>query len=311
MTERVDVDRRRRPRARRRSSPCRRTGPGSNIVPRSATAITEIALPRPSDVSVVPSIGSTAMSVSGGVAVADLLAVVEHRRLVLLALADDDDAVHRHGVEHEAHGVDGGAVGALLVAAAHPAGGGQRGGLGDPDELQGEVAIGGLRLLHGQLFSGHRCWRADCTLATAMATGSTSWRRALRGVGAARDADVRDDVGRPGRAGVRARRRRVPGRVPVHPRARTRRCTARSSGRCGCSPASAPPTTPTRASTSCSRAGGDGLSTAFDLPTLMGRDSDDPLARGRGRQVRRRRRHARRHGGPLRRHRPRRRSPRR
>src|SRR3984893_4221320 len=27
-------------------------------------------------------------------------------------------------------------------------------------------------------------------------------------------------------------------------------------------------------------AGGDGLSTAFDLPTLMGRDSDDPLAVG-------------------------------
>ncbi|HXY27819.1 MAG TPA: methylmalonyl-CoA mutase family protein, partial [Acidimicrobiales bacterium] len=28
------------------------------------------------------------------------------------------------------------------------------------------------------------------------------------------------------------------------------------------------------------RAGGDGLSTAFDMPTLLGRDSDDPLARG-------------------------------
>jgi len=28
------------------------------------------------------------------------------------------------------------------------------------------------------------------------------------------------------------------------------------------------------------RAGGDGLSTAFDLPTLMGRDSDDALALG-------------------------------
>ena len=27
-------------------------------------------------------------------------------------------------------------------------------------------------------------------------------------------------------------------------------------------------------------AGGDGLSTAFDLPTLMGRDCDDPLAEG-------------------------------
>jgi methylmalonyl-CoA mutase N-terminal domain/subunit len=30
-------------------------------------------------------------------------------------------------------------------------------------------------------------------------------------------------------------------------------------------------------------AGGDGLSTAFDLPTLMGRDSDDELALGGGR----------------------------
>jgi methylmalonyl-CoA mutase N-terminal domain/subunit len=28
------------------------------------------------------------------------------------------------------------------------------------------------------------------------------------------------------------------------------------------------------------RTGGDGLSTAFDLPTLMGRDSDDPLSLG-------------------------------
>jgi len=28
------------------------------------------------------------------------------------------------------------------------------------------------------------------------------------------------------------------------------------------------------------RSGGDGLSTAFDLPTLMGRDSDDPVSRG-------------------------------
>ena len=29
------------------------------------------------------------------------------------------------------------------------------------------------------------------------------------------------------------------------------------------------------------RAGGDGLSTAFDMPTLLGRDSDDPLPRER------------------------------
>ena len=91
---------------------------------------------------------------------------------------------------------------------------------------------------------------------------------------------LRDDVGRPARAGLRPRRRRVPRPVPVHPRARTRRCTARSCGRCGCSPASAPPTTPTAASRRSSRSGGDGLSTAFDLPTLMGRDSDDPMREG-------------------------------
>src|SRR5580698_1739584 len=28
------------------------------------------------------------------------------------------------------------------------------------------------------------------------------------------------------------------------------------------------------------RSGGDGLSTAFDMPTLLGRDSDDPMAKG-------------------------------
>ena len=35
------------------------------------------------------------------------------------------------------------------------------------------------------------------------------------------------------------------------------------------------------------RAGGDGLSTAFDMPTLLGLDSDDPMALGRGRPLRR------------------------
>ena len=59
-------------------------------------------------------------------AVADLLAVVEHRRLVLLALADHHDAVHRHGVEQQPHRVDRGAVGRLLLAAADPARGGER-----------------------------------------------------------------------------------------------------------------------------------------------------------------------------------------
>ena len=53
-------------------------------------------------------------------------------------------------------------------------------------------------------------------------------------------------------------------------------------------------------------AGSDGLSTAFDLPTLMGRDSDDPLAHRRGGEVRSLDRHSRRRRGPLPRHRPRR-----
>ena len=46
--------------------------------------------------------------------VADLLAVEEHRRLVLLALADDDRAVEVDRREERAHRVDGGAVGAVL-----------------------------------------------------------------------------------------------------------------------------------------------------------------------------------------------------
>ena len=69
-------------------------------------------------------------------------------------------------------------------------------------------------------------------------------------------------------------------RAALHPGARTPRCTARSSGPCGCSPGSAPPRTPTSASASCCGPGSGGLSVAFDLPTLMGRDSDDPLTEG-------------------------------
>ena len=41
-------------------------GPGSNIVPRSATAMTASASGSALAVSVVPSTGSTAMSTSGG-----------------------------------------------------------------------------------------------------------------------------------------------------------------------------------------------------------------------------------------------------
>ena len=50
------------------------------------------------------------------VAVADLLADVEHRRLVALALADDDAAADVHVAEGAAHGLGGGAVGAVACS---------------------------------------------------------------------------------------------------------------------------------------------------------------------------------------------------
>ena len=92
----------------------------------------------------------------GRLAVADLLAVVEHRRLVLLALADDDDAAHGDGVEHRAHRVDRRLVGGVLVAAADPAPAAERGRLGHADELEGEVPIGNGAVRHDPRILRHR-----------------------------------------------------------------------------------------------------------------------------------------------------------
>ena len=102
--------------------------------------------------------------------------------------------------------------------------------------------------------------------------------RGVRGRAPARRR-LRDDVGRPARAGVRPRRRRVPRPVALHAGpvrldvplealddADVRRLRHRRGHQ--------PPLPGDPA-----RAGGDGLSTAFDLPTLMGRDSDDPPGR--------------------------------
>ena len=120
-------------------------GPGSNIVPRSLTPMTESALPRAlsrwrgaferidSDVG------------AGRSAIADALTVEEHRGFVLLALTDDDDAVHGDAGQHGAHGGDRRAVGPVLVATSHPARRGHCGRFCDSHELHGEVAIRGLR----------------------------------------------------------------------------------------------------------------------------------------------------------------------
>ena len=70
--------------------------------------------------------------------VADPLADVEHRGLVALALADHDPGVDGDLVEGPAHGLHGDPVGVHRVAAAHQARRGDRGGLGDADQLQRE-----------------------------------------------------------------------------------------------------------------------------------------------------------------------------
>ena len=71
-----------------------------------------------------------------------------------------------------------------------------------------------------------------------------------------------------------------PGDVSLHARHPSRPATAASSGRCGSLPGSARRKRPTSATRRCSQAGGTGLSVAFDLPTLMGRDPDHELSLG-------------------------------
>ena len=74
---------------------------------------------------------------------ADLLADVEHRRLVALAFADHDLAVELDRVQHLAHGLDRGVIGGLLVTATHEPRALERGGLGHADEFHCEVTVHG------------------------------------------------------------------------------------------------------------------------------------------------------------------------
>jgi hypothetical protein len=85
----------------------------------------------------------------------DLLADVEHRRLVALALADDDAALDVERVQRRAHGVHRGLVGLLLVAAADHVEAGDGRGLADAHGGQRQVTVehvrrgGGRRGGHG------------------------------------------------------------------------------------------------------------------------------------------------------------------
>ncbi len=72
------------------------------------------------------------------VAQSDLLADVQHRGLVALALADDDLAVDIQRVQRRAHGVDGQLVSLFLVAATDLGVAGDGGQFGDPGGVGGQ-----------------------------------------------------------------------------------------------------------------------------------------------------------------------------
>ncbi len=101
----------------------------------------------------------------GTEACADPLVVEEHRRLVLLPLADHDDALHRDGVDHAPHEIDGRAVGGVLVAATDPAGRSHRCRLRHADELEREVPIGDGGIVGG----------AHASVDPTPATASLTW----------------------------------------------------------------------------------------------------------------------------------------
>ena len=116
--------------------------------------------------------------------------------------------------------------------------------------------------------------------------GRARWQAALRRSRQARPR-LHDAVRHGGRAALRAdgcrrpvRAHRLAGRVPVHARHPRDRATAASRGRSGSSPASATPEQTNERYKMILAEGGGGLSVAFDMPTLMGRDSDDPRSLG-------------------------------
>jgi hypothetical protein len=95
-------------------------------------------------------------------AVPDLLAVVEHRGVVLLALADDHHTPHRDRVDEGAHRLNGRAVGAVLVAPPDPAARGHRAGLCDPGQLQRQVPVGRLPFRFGGNRRVRLAWHGGC-----------------------------------------------------------------------------------------------------------------------------------------------------
>ena len=72
----------------------------------------------------------------------------------------------------------------------------------------------------------------------------------------------------------------IPGQYPRSRAASTPACTAAGCGPCGSSPGFGTPRQTNERFRFLLDKGQTGLSTAFDLPTLMGLDSDDPRSLG-------------------------------
>ena len=85
---------------------------------------------------------------------ANLLADIEHRRLIHLPLSDHHSAGDGDLVEGLAHGLHGGAVCLILLAETDPAGGGKGSGLGDAHKFEREIAVGDIAGLRGVCVHG-------------------------------------------------------------------------------------------------------------------------------------------------------------
>ena len=105
--------------------------------------------------------------------ITDLLAVIEHRCLVLLALANDHDAVHGNTAEHETHRVDGGSVGTEFVAPTGPTRRRDRRCFGDSNQFESDIAIWPAGWLHEDK-STRRVRRGPCVaLGSITSSGNT------------------------------------------------------------------------------------------------------------------------------------------
>src|SRR3984957_17137312 len=80
--------------------------------------------------------------------VTDLLAVVEHRRVVLFAFTDHHNTVHGNAAEDEAHRIDRRTVGRVLVAATGPACRGDGRCFSHTNQFERDIAVRLVRLQH-------------------------------------------------------------------------------------------------------------------------------------------------------------------